>query len=152
MLDNKGFAVTSVLYTLLIAFLLFLGVSLSMLSTSNSLISNMNRDLTDNLYVNAYLNIDNENDLSNSLQIVKIRYNKGTIYWPQDFSYKKDRTVLIYNNCNSDGIKILIDDQVDNEVCGEKKINPSSIKTMKILDTKQNKSTELDFSILKEEN
>ena len=65
MLDNKGFAVTSVLYTLLIAFLLFLGVSLSMLSTSNSLISNMNRDLTDNLYVNAYLNIDNKNDLSN---------------------------------------------------------------------------------------
>ncbi len=152
MLDNKGFAVTSVLYTLLIAFLLFLGVSLSMLSTSNSLISNMNRDLTDNLYVNAYLNIDNKNDLSNSLQIVKIRYNKGTIYWPQDFSYKKDGSVLIYNNCNSDGIKILIDDKVDNEVCGEKKINPSSIKTMKILDTKQNKSTELDFSILKEEN
>ena len=73
MLDNKGFAVTSVLYTLLIAFLLFLGVSLSMLSTSNSLISNMNRDLTDNLYVNAYLNIDNKNDLSKKLDIS--RYN-----------------------------------------------------------------------------
>ena len=41
MLNNKGFAVSSVLYTLLIAFLIFLGVSLSMLSTSNSLISNI---------------------------------------------------------------------------------------------------------------
>ena len=151
MLDNKGFAVTSVLYTLLIAFLLFLGVSLSMLSTSNSLISNMNRDLTDNLYVNAYLNIDNKNDLSNSLQIVKIRYNKGTIYWPQDFSYEKNDLGFKYYNCTDDGIKIVID-QGDNEACGVKEIIPSEIKTMKILDTKQNKSTELDFRILKEEN
>lgn len=152
MLDNKGFAVTSVLYTLLIAFLLFLGVSLSMLSTSNSLISNMNKDLTDNLYVNAYLNIDNKNDLSNSLQIVKIRYNKGTIYWPQDFSYEKNDLGFKYYNCTDDGIKIVINNQDDNISCGVKEIIPSEIKTMKILDTKQNKSTELDFSILKEEN
>lgn len=152
MLNNKGFAVSSILYTLLIAFLIFLGVSLSMLSTSNSLISNINRDLTDNLYVDAYLNISDKSELNSSLQIVRIRYNKGTIYWPQDFSYEKNDLGFKYYNCTDDGIKIVINDQDDNISCGVKEIIPSEIKTMKIFDTKQNKSTELDFSILKEEN
>lgn len=152
MLNNKGFAVSSVLYTLLIAFLIFLGVSLSMLSVSNSLISNINRDLTDNLYVDAYLNISDKSELNSSLQIVRIRYNKGTIYWPQDFSYEKNDLSFKYYNCTDDGIKIVINDQNDNISCDVKEIVPSEIKTMKILDTKQNKSTELDFSILKEEN
>ena len=52
MLNNKGFAVSSVLYTLLIAFLIFLGVSLSMLSASNSLISNINR-----IYIDSKFNL-----------------------------------------------------------------------------------------------
>lgn len=152
MLNNKGFAVSSVLYTLLIAFLIFLGVSLSMLSTSNSLISNINRDLTDNLYINAYLNISDESNLNSSAKIVRIRYNKGTIYWPQDFSYEKKDLGFKYNTCNDDGIKIVINNYDDNISCDVKEIIPSEIKTIKIFDTKQNKSTELDFSVLKEEN
>ena len=92
MLDNKGFAVTSVLYTLLIAFLLFLGVSLSMLSTSNSLISNMNRDLTDNLYVNAYLNIDNKNvKLTSKEGQIKITEEKINVSFET-----KDSNLIIY--------------------------------------------------------
>lgn len=47
MLNNKGFAVSTVLYTLLIAFLLFLGATLAMFSTSTSVVGNANTDLTD---------------------------------------------------------------------------------------------------------
>lgn len=151
MLNNKGFAVSSVLYTLLIAFLIFLGVSLSMFSTSNSLISNINKDLTDNLDVNAYLNISNKSELSSSSKIVRIRYNKGTIYWPQDFSYEKKDLGFKYKPCNDDGIKIVINGQDDNISCDVSEIdfNKIEINTMKIFDTKQKKSTELDFSVLK---
>lgn len=45
MLNNKGFVVSTVLYTLLIAFLLFLGVLLSNFSSSIDIISNANSDL-----------------------------------------------------------------------------------------------------------
>lgn len=47
MLNNKGFAVSTVLYTLLTAFLLFLGATLAMFSTSTSVVGNANTDLTD---------------------------------------------------------------------------------------------------------
>lgn len=46
MLNNKGFAVSAVLYTLLIAFLVFLAVALSELSASSKLLSHANDDLT----------------------------------------------------------------------------------------------------------
>lgn len=45
MLNNKGFAVSAVLYTTLIAFLLFLAVVLSMFSSSSDLVRNANTDL-----------------------------------------------------------------------------------------------------------
>lgn len=47
MLNNKGFAVSTVLYTLLIAFLLFLGATLAMFSSSTSVVGNANTDLSD---------------------------------------------------------------------------------------------------------
>lgn len=46
MLNNKGFAVTSVLYTLLIAFLLFLGACLTQFSSSTKIFSKANTDLS----------------------------------------------------------------------------------------------------------
>lgn len=46
-MDNKGFAVSAVLYTILIAFLMFLTVLLAMFYSSTSLISNANKDLID---------------------------------------------------------------------------------------------------------
>lgn len=48
-LGNKGFAVSSVLYTLLVAFLLFLGAALAEFSTSAKLLSKANEDMTDGL-------------------------------------------------------------------------------------------------------
>lgn len=52
MLNNKGFAVSTILYTLLIAFLLFLGATLAMFSSSNSIISNANDDLINGIALN----------------------------------------------------------------------------------------------------
>ncbi len=46
-LNNKGFAVSSVLYTLLIAFLLFLGAALAQFSSSARILSKADDDLTD---------------------------------------------------------------------------------------------------------
>lgn len=46
MLNNKGFAITSVLYTLLIAFLLFLGACLTQFSSSTKIFSKANTDLS----------------------------------------------------------------------------------------------------------
>lgn len=47
-LNNKGFAISSVLYTLLTAFLLFLGAALAQFSSSAKILSKANNDLTDN--------------------------------------------------------------------------------------------------------
>ena len=46
MLNNKGFAVSAVLYTLLIAFLIFLAVTLNELASSTNLINHANDELT----------------------------------------------------------------------------------------------------------
>ena len=52
-LNNKGFVVSSVLYSILLAFLMFLGATLTMLSSANSLISKANSDLTDGKVLKA---------------------------------------------------------------------------------------------------
>lgn len=79
MLNNKGFAVSSILYTLLIAFLLFLGAALAQLSASSSLIGKANDDLINGVT----LSID-EVVTNNNLNVrIKSRY--GIKYWPKDF-------------------------------------------------------------------
>lgn len=102
MLNNKGFAVSSVLYTLLIAFLLFLGAALAQFSTSSSLIGKANDDIVNGNTFSAeqvrapkvegkvcgygrdYQWFQNsDTSLSNTLVKIKSRY--GTMYWPKDF-------------------------------------------------------------------
>ena len=104
MLNNKGFAVSSVLYTLLIAFLLFLGAALAQFSSSSSLIGKANDDIVngtqfeavqvkpngactkddDGNVISKWYQDDNGNT---SNTIVKIKSRYGTIYWPKDFKY-----------------------------------------------------------------
>ena len=61
-MNNKGFAVSAVLYTLLIAFLLFLAAALAMFSSSNSLISNANSDIVNgNPFSASIVNIQTSN-------------------------------------------------------------------------------------------
>ena len=96
MLNNKGFAVSSVLYTLLIAFLLFLGAALAQFSSSSSLIGKANDDLVNGTSFEAmqvrpsgacknnkkwYQDVDG----NASETIVRIKSKYGTIYWPKDF-------------------------------------------------------------------
>ena len=96
MLNNKGFAVSSVLYTLLIAFLLFLGAALAQFSASSSLIGKANDDLVNGTSFEAMqvkLNGACENnkkwyqdvDGNTSSTIVRIKSKYGTMYWPKDF-------------------------------------------------------------------
>lgn len=112
MLNNKGFAVSSVLYTLLIAFLLFLGAALAQFSASSSLIGKANEDLINGVKFSvvqikpngACINTDtegkydwylqyrddnkNKNDRVVSNTIIKIKSRYGMKYWPKDFKYK----------------------------------------------------------------
>lgn len=103
MLNNKGFAVSSVLYTLLIAFLLFLGAALAQFSASSSLIGKANDDLVNGSSFEAmqikpngackddnkwYQNSDGK--ISNTIVRIKTRY--GTKYWPKDFWSKDSET------------------------------------------------------------
>lgn len=96
MLNNKGFAVSSVLYTLLIAFLLFLGAALAQFSASSSLIGKANDDLVNGtsfeamqIKPNGACAGDNswyqDSDGNISDTIVRIKSKYGTIYWPKDF-------------------------------------------------------------------
>lgn len=117
MLNNKGFAVSAVLYTTLIAFLLFLAVVLSMFSSSSDLVRNANTDLINGNKFEAkqvrltstwyLINDDNTTTEKNACQattgtntgtdyyyyyespiIVKINSRYGTYYWPKDFTTK----------------------------------------------------------------
>lgn len=118
MLNNKGFAVSSVLYTLLIAFLLFLGAALAQFSTSSSLIGKANDDIVNGNTFSAeqirapgadtkvcgtdyqwFQNTDTS--LSNTLVKIKSRY--GTMYWPKDFGLelKQDGSRYFFSGENS---------------------------------------------------
>lgn len=112
MLNNKGFAVSSVLYTLLIAFLLFLGAALAQFSASSSLLNKANEDLINGVKFSAvqikpngacintkregkydwYLQYNDDNENKNervvSNTIIKIKSRYGMKYWPKDFKYK----------------------------------------------------------------
>ncbi len=108
MLNNKGFAVSTILYTLLIAFLLFLGATLAMFSSSNSIISNANDDLINGIELNPQqvkpVSTDsdgNDNCVPVTTQplpddkyywyqvenniLVRITSRYGVMYWPRDF-------------------------------------------------------------------
>lgn len=135
MLNNKGFAVSSVLYTLLIAFLLFLGAALAQFSSSSSLIGKANDDLVNGTQFEAVqvkpdgacINTDtegkddwylqykddnkNKDDRVVSNTIIKIKSRYGTIYWPKDFKVKDEAgnefqaTINDYENIAEGGYK-----------------------------------------------
>lgn len=100
MLNNKGFAVTTVLYTLLIAFLMFLGAALAQFSSSSSLIGKANDDLINGteFSVAQVRNYDEEKVCGTDFEwwqdsegnpldtIIRIKSRYGTKYWPRDFN------------------------------------------------------------------
>lgn len=125
MLNNKGFAVSSVLYTLLIAFLLFLGAALAQFSASSSLIGKANEDLINGVKFSVvqikpngacinpkedpkgkydwYLQYrDDNNGRKVSNTIIKIKSRYGIKYWPKDFKYNGNQAYLTENNDHND--------------------------------------------------
>lgn len=84
MLNNKGFAISSILYTLLIAFLLFLGVALAQLSSSSSLIGKANDDLINGIS----LSIDEVK--VNGKPTIRVKSRYGIRYWTKDFECDED--------------------------------------------------------------
>lgn len=83
-MNNKGFAVSTVLYTLLIAFLMFLGAALAQFSSSSSLIGKANDDLINGTKLNATL-VKGDNN-----RLIKVNSRYGTFYWPVDFNADYD--------------------------------------------------------------
>ena len=79
MLNSKGFAISSILYTLLIAFLLFLGVALAQLSSSSSLIGKANDDLINGIF----LSIDEVK--VNGKPTIRVKSRYGFRYWTKEF-------------------------------------------------------------------
>lgn len=119
MLNNKGFAVSTVLYTLLIAFLLFLGAMLANFSSSNSIISNANNDLIngtklsvvqvkDNNQGGKCVPVDTEKKEGDyywyevkSGILAKINTRYGVMYWPRDFDGEINGKTIKYNTLNN---------------------------------------------------
>jgi hypothetical protein len=150
MLNNKGFAVSSVLYTLLIAFLLFLGAALAQFSASSSLIGKANDDLVNGssfeamqIKPNGACKDGNEwyqdSDGKTSNTIVRIKTRYGTKYWPKDFEIKKEE---VKDDGNIDEVKYTsYDGKITTTVTPTKKLtdakkdaNKESIFYLRIID------------------
>lgn len=149
MLNNKGFAVSSVLYTLLIAFLLFLGAALAQFSASSSLIGKANDDLVNGSSFEAIQVLppgacekgnkwyqDSDGKISNTIVRIKTRY--GIKYWPKDFK-KGDRQAELGVDGNIEkGDYTSYDGKITTTVTSQKEVsdaNKDSKFYLKIIDT-----------------
>lgn len=148
MLNNKGFAVSSALYTLLIAFLLFLGAALAQFTSSIGLLNKANEDLINGVDFKAqqrnpndactggikwYQEKDKDGSIkvSNTIVLIKTRY--GTKYWPKDFKYKDDQdndgqAKLTENNDHNDATANAGEyESYDGKISVNVKTNPENI-------------------------
>ena len=99
-MNNKGFAVSSVLYAILISFLLFLGVALAMFSSANNITLSANDDIVNGtgFSVKRVAETIEEESVCDSNgkwilasdRLIKINSRYGVIYWPHDFKTKND--------------------------------------------------------------
>lgn len=115
-MNNKGFAVSSVLYAILISFLLFLGVALAMFSSANNITLSANDDIVNGTGFSARRIVDdtsssltscNNNGTWNSVsdRLIKINSRYGVVYWPKDF--KLDSGKYKYSNkISADGVPV----------------------------------------------
>ena len=96
MLNNKGFAVTTILYTLLIAFLMFLGAALAQFSSSSNIIGKANDDLINGTKLEAkQVKMKDVSPWYNTNTIVKINSRYGTMYFPRDFYEYNNGTGIV---------------------------------------------------------
>lgn len=81
-MNDKGFAISSVLYLLLVTFLMFLMLSMAQFSGATSVIAHANDDLTDGEVLSL-----NQVCINGNSKNVQIKNTTGKIlYYPNDFS------------------------------------------------------------------
>lgn len=103
-MNNKGFAVSSVLYAILISFLLFLGVALAMFSSANNITLSANDDIVNGTGFSARRVAEdgvcnNSGDWSLlSDRLIKINSRYGVVYWPHDFKITGTGNEVCYDN------------------------------------------------------
>ena len=113
-LNNKGFAVSTILYALLISFLLFLLVTLKQVSASTNLMNAANDDLVNggSLFARQVINsfkLADGNDFSctnwfnqgGKDTLVKVYSRYGIKFWPRDFKSSDTNgkiNILVSNN------------------------------------------------------
>lgn len=126
-LNKKGFAVSTILYALLISFLLFLLVTLKQVSASTNLMNAANDDLVNggSLFarqvINSFKNPDGTDYTCNNWfnqggkdTLVKVYSRYGIKFWPRDFKTSiengKIRVQLSKNPQNKDSLGSEISD------------------------------------------
>ena len=87
-MNNKGFAISSVLYIMLASFLMYLAVLLSQLSSSADIIGNADNDLIDK-GISAYLNNSPTDD-----EMIVIIKNDKKLVWPRDFNQTIENDII----------------------------------------------------------
>lgn len=123
MLNNKGFAISSVLYLLLVAFLMFLMLMLAQFTSSTSVIGKANDDLINGSKfevmqmkpTSSCVKFGNSKQLDekywyeNNGYILRIKSRYGTMYWPKDFGVTETNGVLsgIYSDNKKISVKCL---------------------------------------------
>ena len=122
MLNNKGFAVSAILYTLLIAFLIFLAVTLNELASSTNLISHANDELTNGGSSVKVVKVEGEKKLQVNLN-GKIIYCDPSNNGPDSCA---SNNFFEFNNSNNYYIFSIDEEVTNNEDC--KKPNCVSIK------------------------
>lgn len=168
MLDNKGFAVSSVLYTLLIAFLLFLGAALAQFSASSSLIGKANDDLVNGSSFEAIQVLpsgackdgnngnswykDSDGKISNTIVRIKTRY--GTKYWPKDFETSEHKQAKLSDDGNiEEGDYTSYDGKIKTIVTSTENVsgaNEESIFYLRIIETEDVTTKEATYPISNE--
>ena len=102
-MNNKGFAISSVLYLLLVTFLMFLMLSMAQFSGATSVIAHANDDLTDGQLLSAKQICVTNNGITDK-QVVQIKNTTGKIlYFPYDFS-----GCSIDSGCNVTNYKVTV--------------------------------------------
>lgn len=105
-MNNKGFAISAVLYTVLIVFLLFLAVSLSMISSSTWIFSNANKDLTNGTELEAYqvklseVDVDGDGNINENEKCVgnSALIQNNQHYWLNTNEKKSDGNYVLKPN------------------------------------------------------
>lgn len=107
-MNNKGFIVSTILYTILIAFLLFLGVTLSIFSSATSTVGAGTKDLVNSEKLTIKALRPRCGESTEILAVITSKY--GEFYWPKDFMSAENHNLEIickkneeddYTSCNN---------------------------------------------------